>query len=224
MPDRGPLNERDLLGFRNHGGLLGKGVCWWHSRFTRNALYLARFDPGLPVPSRTEVRRMVSRIMGAAGLTRIPGFSCLRDFSVEHHQQIQKVLERRQMIEGIFLFAWVNGLAGASGLDPCRMKSRMDDLFHLSTEGLVYTKFQTPGLDAHAIVITGMSPLPESGYEVRYLDSNSIGEQVLTYRNGFSFLELSTGMTGVPHPQRRGELLRLERLAAAGDGADCPGP
>ncbi|OPL19193.1 MAG: hypothetical protein AVO35_12130 [Candidatus Aegiribacteria sp. MLS_C] len=222
--DGGPLAARDLLGFRNHGGLLGKGVCWWYSRFTRNALYLARFYPDRPPPSRAEARRMISCIMGASAVTCIPGFSCLRDFSAEYHHEIQRVLERRQILEGVFLFAWIDGLAGASGLDPCSMKARMDALFDLSSQGLVYAKFQTPGLDAHAVVVTGMSALPKSGYELRYLDSNCIGEQVLRYRTGYSCLTLSSGLKGVPYPQRMRELHELKRLAAAGHGTDCTAP
>ncbi|MBN2586631.1 MAG: hypothetical protein JXR55_04985 [Candidatus Fermentibacteraceae bacterium] len=209
-PGGGP--NPNLLGFRNTGGLFGKGVCWWHSRFTRNALYLACFQPELPRPGETEVRRILGNLMKAKAVTAIPGYSNLREFSLDHRAAIQRTLERRQLFEGLFLFAWVNGLSGSSRTGPCRMKALMDRIHTESAKGLVYAKLQTPGLDAHSIIVTGTERLPEGGYEVRYLDSNSAGENVLYYRVGYSHLTLETGMTGVPYVQRSGELCRIRKL------------
>jgi hypothetical protein len=150
--------------------------------------------------------------MKARGVTLIPGYSDMREFSLDHREEIQRVLERRQIFEGIFLFAWVNGLTGSSRVDPCRMKRIMDRIHGETSTGLVYAKFQTPGLDAHAILITSTERLKGGGYLVRYLDSNVPGESSLIYRVGYSFIALSSGMTGVPYVQRSGELRRLLEL------------
>src|SRR5438270_754213 len=39
------------LSFGNTGGIAHGGVCWWHSRFQRAAIYLTIFRPDLPKPS-----------------------------------------------------------------------------------------------------------------------------------------------------------------------------
>ncbi len=219
-PGGGP--NPNLLGFTNTGGLLGKGVCWWHSRFQRNALYLAYFQPELPRPGPAELRRILGNLMNAKAVTAIPGYSNLREFSIDHRAEIQRTLERRQLFEGLFLFAWVNGLTGSSRVGPCRMKALMDHLQTESAKGLVYAKFQTPGLDAHSILVTGMERLPEGGCSVRYLDSNSTGERSLLYRVGYSCITLASGMTGVPYVQRSGELRRIRKLVQRFDGQGGP--
>lgn len=198
-PPDGRANP-NLLCFRNSGGLLGKGVCWWHSRFTRNALYKAYFLQEHPGPSRSEANRLIGKIMSGKEAVPIPGYGNLREFSRDHRRSIQAVLERRQVFEGVFRFAWVDGLIGRSSLAPGKMGVLMDRLHtRASSEELTYVKFQTPGLDAHSLLITGVEPLPCDGYSVGYLDSNLPGHSVTEYRRGEGSLRLATGMTGVPH-------------------------
>ncbi|MFO8184235.1 MAG: hypothetical protein R6U39_08685 [Candidatus Aegiribacteria sp.] len=211
-PPGGGVNP-NLLSFTNSGGLLGKGVCWWHSRFTRAALYLAFFLPDRPRPGRARARDIISSLMKADRIVAIPGYECLREFSAEYERDIRRTLERRQLLEGLVFLAWINGLAGASDTGPCRMKTLMDRIYaECSARGLVYVKFQTPGIDAHSLIITGCRPDRYGGYAVRYLDSNRLREEVLRYRTGFGSLELASGMTGVPYVQRSGELRRFLKL------------
>lgn len=210
-PDSG-INP-NLLSFTNSGGLLGKGVCWWHSRFTRAALYLAFFLPDSPAPGRTRARRIISSLMKADRVVAIPGYTCLRDFSAEYERDIRKTLERRQLLDGLVFLAWVNGLAGASAADPCRMKSLMDRMnAECASGGLVYVKFQTRGIDAHSLIITDCRSDRYGGYVIRCLDSNRPREEVLRYRVGYGSLKLASGMTGVPYVQRSGELRRFHQL------------
>ena len=76
------ISQRDnQLGFVNQGGLFGGGVCWWHSRFTRSAAYLAVFDPSLPRPSDEDAKKIISRLRDRKGVTLIPGFRNLFEFS-----------------------------------------------------------------------------------------------------------------------------------------------
>lgn len=55
-------NSQNHLAFRNSGGLLNGGVCWWHSRFTRNALYLAIYRPDLPRPNGDQMASIIRDI------------------------------------------------------------------------------------------------------------------------------------------------------------------
>lgn len=206
-PEGGP--NPNLLGFTNHGGLLGKGVCWWHSRLTRNALYLAYFLPEEPPPPPAGVSRILGDLMNARAVTAVPGHSCLRRFSLEHRDEIESLLQRRQILEGFLHFAWINGLVGLCRMEPCRMRSAMEHLHEAAMRGLVYVKFQNPGLDAHSIIVTSSEKLRGGGYLSRYLDSNSRKEESFAYHFGYRYVTLASGMTGVPYVQRSGELTRI---------------
>jgi hypothetical protein len=209
-PGGGP--NPNLLCFINSGGLLGKGVCWWHSRFTRNALYLAYFLPERHRANKSHAREIIRSLMLGNRVVAIPGYSNLRDFSGDRRNEIQKLLEWRQIFEGVVQFAWVNGLAGSSKVSPEKLKAIMDGLHsHTSSQGAAYVKFQTPGLDAHALIVTGTDPAPDGGYTVRYLDSNQRLEAELAYKPGDRQLKLETGSVGVPHLQRAGELSRIRK-------------
>lgn len=210
-PGGGP--NPNLLCFINSGGLLGKGVCWWHSRFTRNALYLAYFLPERHRAGKSHAREILSSLMRADRVVPIPGYSNLREFSGDRRGEIQKLLEWRQVFEGVAQFAWINGLAGRSKVAPERLKALMDRIHAENTAlGASYVKFQTPGLDAHALVITGTDPAMDGGYTVRYLDSNLRLEAELAYRYGDRQLKLESGSVGVPYLQRSGELARMRGI------------
>lgn len=207
-PGGGP--NPNLMCFINSGGLLGKGVCWWHSRFTRNALYLAYFIPERHRANKPHALEIIRSLMRADRVVAIPGYSNLRDFSGDRRNEIQKLLEWRQVFEGVVQFAWINGLAGSSKVSPEKLKAIMDRVHAVtSSQGAAYVKFQTPGLDAHALVVTETDPAPDGGYTVRYLDSNQRLEAVLAYRYGDRQLKLETGSVGVPYLQRSGELARM---------------
>jgi hypothetical protein len=207
-PGGGP--NPNLLDFLNSGGLLRKGVCWWHSRFTRNALYLVYFEPEASLPAPGEALSIAYSIMRASRVVRIPGYSCLADFSRDHRAVIQRMLERWQLYDGILRFAWVNGLLGASSLPPGSLAVIMDGIRKdLALAGIMYVKFQTPGLDAHALLLTGVEEIPGDKLLVSYLDSNTHGEDALEYRPGQDRLKLATGSTGVPYPQRARELEKI---------------
>src|SRR5262245_2698307 len=76
------IEDRGMrLGFENAGGLLGGGVCWWHSRFQRAIWHLAVFLPRAPRPDREETRRIVRRLATRKEVVEIPGYADAREFS-----------------------------------------------------------------------------------------------------------------------------------------------
>jgi hypothetical protein len=209
-PESGP--NTNLLGFTNGGGLLDKGVCWWHSQLTRAALFLSYFEPERPEPDGRGVRRIVRSLLAADRVVPIPGFSCLRDFSLANRTLVQSLLDRRQLRDGVLLFAWVNGLWGSSEASPRVMKSLMDAI-HAETgsAGPAYVKLQIPGWDAHSWIVTETLPVGEGGYLCRYLDSNLPGAGEWLYEPGMTAI---SGRRGVPYLQRTGELRRMKRVIA----------
>lgn len=216
----GASTNPNLLAFGNSGGILRNGVCWWHSRFTRAALYLVYFEPGKPKPDARTARRAIRSVMDADRVVGIPGYSCLRDFSTDHRKEIQRVLEKRQLFDGILRFAWVDGLSGSHRVEAARLGVLMDGIHAVtSCEGLAYVKLQIRGIDAHSLVVTEMEPLQGGGYRCCFLDSNWPLERVWNYRPGQVTASSVTGMPGVPYLQRTGELRRIRRTVADFAGA-----
>lgn len=196
----------NLPGFTNQGGLLNRGVCWWHSRLTRAALYLAYFEPELPRPDRAGARRAVAALMRCDTVVAIPGYRCFRDFTLDHREVVQRFLEHMQLSDGLLRFAWVDGLAGRSSLPPGRLAALMDSLYESNErEGLSYVKLQIPGWDAHAWIITEMRRAADKGYLVRYLDSNSTSASSCRFVPG----DVQVGGRGVPWLQRTRELRKI---------------
>jgi hypothetical protein len=204
----------NLLALDNRGGLFDKGVCWWHSRLTRAALYLAWFEPCLPRPDEEAARMLISTLMSADRVIAIPGYSCLRDFSSDHRRSVQRQLDRMQLSDGILRFAWIDGLAGSSEVSAVEMKRRMDAIYEETSEnGLAYVKLQVPGLDAHSWIVTEMEPVPGGGFRCRHIDSNFPGSWTWEYRFGDQRIDYGNhGRLGVPHLQRSRELLRMKRV------------
>ncbi|NLP06065.1 hypothetical protein GX411_08970 [Candidatus Fermentibacteria bacterium] len=198
----------NLPGFTNEGGLLGRGVCWWHSRLTRAALYLAYFEPGLPGPDGAGARRALSALMRCERVVAIPGYLCFRDFSMDHRHVVQRFLEQMQIHDGLFRFAWVDGLSGGSSLPPGRLAALMDSIYESNErDGLSYVKLQVPGWDAHAWIITEMKRTVDGGYLVRYLDSNSTSSASCRFVPG----DARVGGRGVPWLQRTRELRKIRK-------------
>ena len=123
------LNPRTTLSFRNQGGLFGGGVCWWHSRFTRNAAYIVRFRPDLAAPTEAEAKKIIKSIRRAKKIVEVPGFDSLLDFSRRHGDLILRELEAWQRKDGFINQQWVAGLSGSSENKPEALERKMDDLF-----------------------------------------------------------------------------------------------
>jgi hypothetical protein len=201
-------NSDNQLYFRNQGGMFGGGVCWWHSRFTRSAAYLAIFDPSLPKPSDEEAKKIISRLRDRKGITLIPGFSNLRDFSLSYRDSIQSKLNDWQRSDGILKASWVKGLSGSSDVDPTKLEKTMDELYDRVSKGeVVYQMLQMPGVIAHAWLVSGMEKT-DDGYKLQIIDSN-IGNDEYTYRKGMTQFNYMGYYHFVPYTGQQGEEKKL---------------
>lgn len=162
----------NLMGFRNRGGLVKGGVCWWHSRFQRNALYLTYYNPHAPKPDQKAAIALIRDIRNQDGLTEIPGFNNFEEFSTAFEKEIQNELERWQRFESI-RFTWIRGLRGSSSVSPEWLKELMDNLYEEvgTNNHIAYQKLQMKGLTAHAWLVINMVKTSE-GYDLEVLDSN----------------------------------------------------
>lgn len=200
------------MSFSNHGGLINGGVCWWHSRFQRNAAYLTIYRPDLPKPTEEQAKEIVKDIRFAKGVVTIPGYDNFYDFSRDNYEEIQKRLEGWQRTDGFIMQQWVVGLAGASETSPEKLKKEMDELYEQVSEGdVVYQKLQIKGITAHAWLVIGMEKTAD-GYELAVIDSNSPrSTQSYTYKEGdTSFYHYYYG-NFVPYTGKNRELRKLKR-------------
>ena len=211
------LNANNLMPFVNQGGLANAGVCWWHSRFQRNALYLTSYAPELSKPTEDEARDLIKQIRRAENVIRIPGFENFSQFALENEALIQKELEKWQKHDAFIRFAWVKGLMGRVKTNPKRMKKIMDKIYEdvESNKNIAYNKLQLPGIEAHAWLVIHMEKV-ENGYDLEILDSNiSDHTEVYKYREGESNL---VGLAGddvlefSPYLDQTREMKKINRV------------
>lgn len=206
-------DPQNLMSFKNRGGLGKGGVCWWHSRFQRNALYLTYYSPSKEKPAQHEIPWLLRRIRNANEVIEIPGFKNFQEFSAEYSQEIQKELEKWQRFEG-FRFTWIRGLRGSSRVSPEWMKQLMDNLYEEVTanNAIAYQKLQMPGITAHAWLVINMLKL-DNGYDLEVLDSNFPNMTMLyQYRDGDTHLLYETGAHFTPYLEFVNEMERISSV------------
>jgi len=210
------LEEVDMrMARRNYGGLVGGGVCWWHSRFQRNAAYLTIYRPDKARPSERKLKRLVKDIRKGRKVIEIPGYSNFKEFSRDNYEEIQKNLESWQRIDGMVFQHWVIGLAGSPIRTPEAMKKEMDDLYAQTQQGdVVYQKLQIKGITAHAWLVIGMEKTT-NGYDLFVVDSNYPNStQKYTYEEGDdSFYYYGYGAFS-PYTGKNSELNRIKEIAS----------
>ena len=204
-------SSSNLMAFRNHGGLANGGVCWWHSRFQRNSLYVTVYKPAEARPSASEAAVIVEKIRDGKEIVVIPGYRNFGEFSAYHQAQIQRELEKWQKGDGIARFNWVIGLKGSHEVAPEVLKTMMDELYqYVEVEGNVaYQKLQIKGVVAHAWLVKNIKKT-RNGYDLEVLDSNFPSQtSIYRYTEGMtSFNHYSYGVF-TPYLERTGEMDKL---------------
>lgn len=186
------MDSSNLMAFRNHGGIGNQGVCWWHSRFQRNALYLTIFKAENPRDSDDVLRTKIKQIRNGKQIVVINGFEDFFEFSSEKEKLIQRELEKWQKSDGIIKFKWVQGLRGKPTLEPQQMRAMLDDLYErVVTNGqITYQKLQFKGIGAHAWLVVDMERT-FNGYRLYVIDS-ALPTDILVY-------DYVQGMTAFDH-------------------------
>lgn len=209
------FRNENLMSFDNQGGLLDKGVCWWHSRFQRNALYLTTYRPSAGRPSEREAKQIIAKIRRGRSVVEIPGFANFETFSAQYQELIQKTLYNWQCTDGFLLLAWLNGLAGKHMASAQRLRSIMDELYVEVEElcRITYVKLAIKGITSHAWLVVGMQqnrndsgdPERVTGYTLLVIDSENpwFGEPI-PYEDGMTAVPTRLG-SAVPYLQRQGD-------------------
>lgn len=72
----------------NSAGPYGTGLCWWVTRLTHRAGYLAELRPELTKPNEDEVKDILQQLKDAQHFVMIPGYKSFSDF----YQSNQKII------------------------------------------------------------------------------------------------------------------------------------
>lgn len=206
------LDSSNLMTFRNHGGIANGGVCWWHSRFQRNALYLTIYKPNLAKPSADEAHDLVKKIRAAKEVVVIPGYRNFAEFANANESIIQKELEKWQKNDGIVRFAWVKGLSGEAQVAPEKMKELMDQIYEEVevNKNIAYNKLQIPGIDSHAWLVVHMEKT-NGGYNLEILDSNvASSTEIYRYHEGDTSINYHGYFHFTPYLEQTGEMKKIK--------------
>lgn len=206
-------NPENQLSFRNQGGLINGGVCWWHSRFTRNALYLAVYRPDLRRPTRSQAIDIIDDIRDGDRVVTIPGYSNLREFSRDFQREIQDELEAWQKVDGFIKQQWIVGLWGSTEKDADDLMDDMDELYEYVAldKNVAYQKLQLPGIVAHAWLVTDIHKTSR-GYDLEVHDSNYYGTRTIPYKVGMTQFHYGGYGEFVPYTERKRELRGLKKV------------
>lgn len=186
------------ISFKNRGGLINGGVCWWHSRLQRSSLYLARYAPQKPKPNGAQLRAILSSLKKMNQVVQIGGYANFQEFSRENQPAIQSLLEQWQKEDGILNFQWIRGISGRSELPGPELEKKMKKLYDVfrSSPTPVWVMAQMKGITSHSFLIRDIEALP-SGFVLELIDSNA--PQRLSYAR-YQFGDRSLVVEGAKTP------------------------
>lgn len=173
------------IAFRNSGGLLNGGVCWWHSMLTRNAQYLTVYKPEMPKATTAQAQKILQYLSAVRGVVEIPGYNNFYEFTRDHSNVVQEALDAWQIADGGFGLGFIRGLSGSHTVDPRELEEMMDDTYKevKNKNRIVYQKLQIEGIASHAWLVVDMEKTAD-GYVLEVSDSNYNGIYKTTYHRG----------------------------------------
>ena len=189
-------NPASRIEVQNQGGLLGGGVCWWHSRLQRSALYLATFRPELPRATHGQGVAIINALAKMSQVVAIPGYASFNDFSRDYEREIIARLEAWQRSDGFLHFRWVDGLKGhwrvAPGHAPIDHDEHRRRSSTSSTACCSRSCTSTASLRTRYLVIG--SRKTAQGYDIDLIDSNHPTETLtISYHVGQTSLYTADG-------------------------------
>lgn len=161
------------MSFKNAGGLLNKGVCWWHNRFQRSSAYLIKFNPSGRRSSLKVIKKQIFSLMRMDRVVVISGYEDFETFSRDFQGEIQAVLNAWQKMDGLLNFEWIRGVSGRSALAADEMEKRMEDVFrhYQSSPVPLWIMAQIKGITSHSFLILNMERTT-NGFDMDVIDSN----------------------------------------------------
>lgn len=161
------------ISFKNSGGLINGGVCWWHNRLQRSSYYLVQFNPSAERPNPKELSDILTKLRSMNSIVTIPGFENFSSFTTAYRPQIQKMLNDWQVIDGVFHAQWIRGISGRPFLPASEMSVRMDAVYqsYRQSPAALWLMAQMEGITSHSFLVFHMEKV-NGGYDLDLIDSN----------------------------------------------------
>ena len=206
------------IAFKNAGGLMDGGVCWWHSRLQRSSFFLAKYSPDKTKPNPSQVNAILSGLRNMDRVVTIPGYENFEAFTRDHQGQIQNLLNDWQIFDGVYNFQWIRGISGNSALPPKDMEVRMNSVYQSfrQSPAAMWILAQMKGVVSHAFLVIGMQVV-NGGYDLELIDSNHPRDIVrVRYQTGDQFLQTDRGSTAfVPYVGFQEDFRKISRGLSA---------
>jgi hypothetical protein len=173
--------EAMQMGTPNAGGRFGTGLCWWHARFHRSAVYLMDFAPSQPKPDAKTARKLMARISYFLPTT-VPGYRSLAAFTHDFPNELYSVLSDWEVRTTVYapehmIGGWLTkNLLSKRELERVFTESAwniVDDLAAIPRP--VFLMWEEKGA-IHGILAVGTHPDPATNsVMLRYVDNNYPG-------------------------------------------------
>lgn len=208
------FDRQNRIAFDNwHGGILNKGLCWWHALFQRASLYLTVYRPDLPKPNAKQAEAIIHSIAAGRHVVEIPGYANLYEFSKDWETPIKKKLEQWQLVDGVLKFAWISALRGDSEVQPAELAGRLGEFNALRSDGEIHwIMWRSEGTRRHGTLLLDMKKT-RNGFDIVHLDNNyNSQESHIEYTSGMRSLGGYFGPT-VPYQGRESDLRGFRQAA-----------
>lgn len=205
------FEPENRMSFRNQGGFLGGGVCWWHSLLQRSAFYLSVFNPELPKPTKAQAQQIVLALASQKYVVEIPGYANFNEFTKDWQNVIQRILNRWQLADGFLRQKWLDHIFKPVSYNPEKFEKQMKAIaYQVQSNRITWTMLKLEGfIVAHAWLIT--EAIPEiDGIAFTYIDSNYPGKTLKQkYTYGSKTLPTRYGNTA-PYLGRTSDFERID--------------
>lgn len=185
------------IAFKNTGGLINGGVCWWHSRLQRSSFFLVRYAPANPRPNPKQLNEILLGLRNMDRVVTIPGHADFQSFTRTYQKQIQRMLNDWQVIDGLYHFQWLRGISGKPALPAPRMIDRMNAVYdaYKNSPAAMWIMAQMEGITSHSFLVVHMEKV-NGGYDLDLIDSNHPMEVVkVSYQEGDQSLRTNKSST-----------------------------
>lgn len=182
----------------NTSGPLGTGLCWWHSKMQRSAIYLAVFDqPQMPKPTRAEALHILAKLRDLSEVVSIPGFSSWFDFTSAYREEFYQILAHWEVRDTVQL-EFLKGLRipRTSPETLQKISQEVNDY-----KRLTFLLLKKPLLEGHSWLAQSFE-LEGANFKMGFIDSNrpSNVHSFESKGNKYTF-QVHTGMQETKDPE-----------------------
>jgi hypothetical protein len=153
----------------NADGPLYTGLCWWHTKMQRAALYLAVFDqPNKPKPTQQEAYDIFAKLRDLEEVVSIPGFKNWSEFTAAFRVEFYQMLAHWE-VRDVVQLQFLKGIRASGATDISTLQKISDEVNDYKR--LTFVLLKWPMIPAHSWIVQSFE---RQGAEIKvgFIDSN----------------------------------------------------